>query len=303
MKLNRSKKNKKTYQLSGERRTEKRRTEKRRTEKRRSKKRRSKKRRTEKRRTEKRRTEKRRTEKRRTIMNKRKRKLKGGMIESKSGAILSAQKRNRLEGAQVRLAFAKMLLSNQIILNNDIILKIGGYLDDKLLNVVSPLEDKLSPSRLPKPGSPHSWPNPKLRLDFARKGWLHYGKNYMNARESQIPEMSISDLEDLLNFAKEIGTKDDIISINNELFRRRELPGPVVEFLARQESETPVMKWFRSIGLGRVAKLASASELYCDMESFQDMKEDDEAKKTFIMVMNINEEEKEIFLSALSKLP
>jgi hypothetical protein len=39
------------------------------------------------------------------------------------------------------------------------------------------------------------------------------------------------------------------------------------------------------------------------MESFQDMKEDDEAKKTFIMVMNINEEEKEIFLSALSKLP
>jgi hypothetical protein len=295
MKLNRSKK---TYQLSGKRRTEKRRTEGRRTEKRRSEKRRS-----EKRRSKKRRSKKRRTEKRRTIMNKRRRKLKGGMIESKSGAALP--KRNRLEGAQVRLAFAKMLLSNPIILINDIILKIGGYLDDKLLNVVSPLEDKLSPSRLPKPGSPHSWPNRgrKLKLDFARKGWLHYGKNYMNARESQIPEMSISDLEDLLNFAKEIGKADDIISINNELFRRRELPGPVVEFLARQESETPVMKWFRSIGLGRVAKLASASELYCDMESFQDMKEDDEAKKTFIMMMKMNEDEKKIFLSALSKLP
>ena len=286
MKLNRSEKNKKTnrtknnksYQLSGKRRSEKIKSKKRKSKKRRSK-------------------------KRRTIMNKRRRKLKGGMIESNSGAILSAPKRNRLEGAQVRLAFAKMLLSNPIILINDIILKIGGYLDDKLLNVVSPLEDKLSPSRLPKPGSPHSWPNPKLKLDFARKGWLHYGKNYMNAHESQIPEISISDLEDLLNFAKEIGKADDIISINNELFRRRELPGPVVEFLARQESETPVMKWFRSIGLGRVAKLASASELYCDMESFQDMKEDDEAKKTFIMMMKMNEDEKKIFLSALSKLP
>jgi hypothetical protein len=229
--------------------------------------------------------------------SKKRRNLRGG-----AGTSPEPKKRNKLEAAQVRMAFAKMLLSESDLIN-DIILRIGSYLDDKLLNVVSPLEDKLSPSRLPKPGSPHSWPNPKLKLDFARKGWLHYGKNYMNARESQIPEMSISDLEDLLNFAKEIGKADDIISINNELFRRRELLGPVVEFLARQESETPVMKWFRSIGLGRVAKLASASELYCDMESFQDMKEDDEAKKTFIMMMKMNEDEKKIFLSALSKLP
>ena len=70
-----------------------------------------------------------------------KRSKKRRNLRAGAGTSPEPKKRNKLEAAQVRLAFAKMLLSESDLIN-DIILRIGSYLDDKLLNVVSPLEDK-----------------------------------------------------------------------------------------------------------------------------------------------------------------
>jgi len=89
---------------------------------------------------------KRRYKKRSKKISKKRRNLRGGAgqrgVGGERGQVRppATTKRNKLEGALVRLAFAKMLISDPDIIN-DIILRIGSYLTPECLNI-DDLKDK-----------------------------------------------------------------------------------------------------------------------------------------------------------------
>ena len=67
-------------------------------------------------------------------------------------------------------------------------------------------------------------------------------------------------------------------------------------------SETKVTRWLKEQGLGRIAANASAHEDYCDMESYEDLAQDSQAKDLFCRMMGMTDVEQLAFVAALEKL-